>query len=772
MQTVSISITLLAFLQTVSSIAPNVNETLPDEDVNGTSGSHVTDLTTSQGNTSQMKHEATCSQQCSQQDLSYCTGYSYPIEEDLELSISCNTRDQHGRDRHVMAYIDSAINGHWKNMTLVFQELLMRVSPLQEMFPEQYFTQETAVISVLEGHKMSNSCNADYLPLKELLCSWTFVSPCQSQFKICLDSCSTLMEECFPSAMRDYDSRPVLDFICGVLSKNNNTGCYIPEDVYREDYNSRRDSEHKTRADYITILSASAGAAILLVSIIFLLAAVRYYLKIQGFIGDDVTKFDMLDPVCERARQFLSKSDLFPQLRANPSLGERGLQLKKRGNMKLDHLVHDHNSNNTVSEISLDQLDAHSLNSSASTFYCQTDHSVSTIGEVLPPETIYFEGVLSSRWKSSEDEVIALVHWVDGIGNKKKGVIKCYTDKKRKHMEDELNVISVLSHDNVCEYLWRSMGNRPHVRGMSPHLQSVMSVRNNYFCTEYYAYGSLKDFLISRGHYLMRDSWAQSFLRDIISGMSYLHELEVFHRDLKTANILVGSRPGTKTGNSCPFKLVVSDFGHSQEKHRQDCYVRDGSGGTSQYTAPEVLLSTGVERINLYKADVYSMSLVSWELLSYVCCKHNEPHNRHETSKFSPSSRPHPSDYTTTTIPRCQIQNHTAYGAYLLNRFPDISSTSTSSSVVRDYMRNMYRNNIKFRPPIAAHWSTISPIIKSLIVITNKMWHTDPHERISTAQLCRIFNLPRYNSRLSLLSNKKTVSNTISSVLCMNSVPT
>ena len=32
------------------------------------------------------------------------------------------------------------------------------------------------------------------------------------------------------------------------------------------------------------------------------------------------------------------------------------------------------------------------------------------------------QGVLSSRWKSSEDEVIALVHWVDGIGNKKKGM--------------------------------------------------------------------------------------------------------------------------------------------------------------------------------------------------------------------------------------------------------------------------------------------------------------------------------------------------------------
>ena len=45
---------------------------------------------------------------------------------------------------------------------------------------------------------------------------------------------------------------------------------------------SRRDPEHSSRGDYITILSASAGAMVLLVSIVFLLAAVRYYLKLQG----------------------------------------------------------------------------------------------------------------------------------------------------------------------------------------------------------------------------------------------------------------------------------------------------------------------------------------------------------------------------------------------------------------------------------------------------------------------------------------------------------
>lgn len=757
-------------LQSINSISGEEEDNIINDITTASSQLQGNKTSEAQSNSSEASVDVgavTCSQQCSEQDLSYCTGYSSPIDEYLELSISCNTRNLAGRDRHVTNYISKAIDGHWQETTVIFQQLLMRLSPESEMFPDLYFAPETALLSVLEGHKMSNTCSADYYPLKEMLCSWMYVSPCHDHFKICRESCTDLMKECFQSAMRDYQTRDVLEFVCGVLSQNN-TDCFMPKHVYREDYNSRRDADKG--GGYKTILSASAGAAVILVTVVFLLAAVRYYLRNQGFISDDVMKFEMLDPVCDRARKLLGKTDLFPQLRAaNPSLGDRHLALKKRAALRQEQHLLEHNSNTNTnvattafrSETSLDQLDAHSMNSSASTFYCQTDNSVSTIGEVLPPETVYFEGVLSSRWKSSEDEVIALVSWIDGIGNKKKGVIKCYTDKRRKQMEDELNVISLLSHDNVCEYLWRSMGNRPHVRGMSPHLQSVMSVRNNYFCTEYYTFGSLKDFLNSKGHFL-KDTVAQSFFRDIVSGMSYLHDLEVFHRDLKTANILVGSRFNTKPGG-CPFRLVVSDFGHSQEKHRQDCFVRDGSGGTSQYTAPEVLLSTGSDKINLYKADVYSMALVSWELLSYVCCKSNEHHTRHESVKVS---------RVTVDNTTCQIQNHTAYGAYLLNRFPDLSSTSTSSSVVREYMRNMYKNNLNFRPPIPERWCSVSATVTSLIVLTRKMWVSSPMERISTAQLARIFHLPRYNSRLSLLSNKKTVKNTLSAVLCMNPAPT
>ena len=53
------------------------------------------------------------------------------------------------------------------------------------MFPDLYFAPETALLSVLEGHKMFNTCSADYYPLKEMLCSWMYVSPCHDHFKIC-----------------------------------------------------------------------------------------------------------------------------------------------------------------------------------------------------------------------------------------------------------------------------------------------------------------------------------------------------------------------------------------------------------------------------------------------------------------------------------------------------------------------------------------------------------------------------------------------------------
>eukprot|EP00116_Pleurobrachia_bachei_P012012 sb/3472274/ len=116
-------------------------------------------------------------------------GFGYPMIEE-GMTISCNTKDQQSRDRNFRSYIDSAIAGRWTNLTVVFQELLTRVSPSKESFPLEYFGPDAALLSVLEGHRMSNSCNVEYLPLKELVCSWMYVSPCDPEFKICQVTCS------------------------------------------------------------------------------------------------------------------------------------------------------------------------------------------------------------------------------------------------------------------------------------------------------------------------------------------------------------------------------------------------------------------------------------------------------------------------------------------------------------------------------------------------------------------------------------------------------
>ena len=130
--------------------------------------------------------------------------------------------------------------------------------------------------------------------------------------------------------------------------------------------------------------------------------------------------------------------------------------------------------------------------------------------------------------------------------------------------------------------------------------------------------------------------------------------------------------------------------------------IKDGSGGTSQYTAPEVLLSNGDLALDLYKADVFAMSLgnflispqvrslefclfttcsyrcwhnalVFWEILSYVGCENNE------VLRMSSRSQRF-----------CQVQHHTAFGDYLLAKFPDISSTSTSSNVSTPLLHSAY----------------------------------------------------------------------------------
>ncbi|KAG5362983.1 putative serine/threonine-protein kinase iksA [Yarrowia sp. B02] len=106
-----------------------------------------------------------------------------------------------------------------------------------------------------------------------------------------------------------------------------------------------------------------------------------------------------------------------------------------------------------------------------------------------------------------------------------------------------------------------------------------------------------------------------SFMKDILSGVSYLHEHQIIHRDLKPSNFLLkdeGNGPGT------PPQILVSDFGEGnvEGQHR----ASTGTTGTLEYCAPE-LLSRDI-RGNLGEfsrhSDMFSVGLV----LYFLCFGH------------------------------------------------------------------------------------------------------------------------------------------------------
>ncbi|KTW31615.1 hypothetical protein T552_00253 [Pneumocystis carinii B80] len=102
-----------------------------------------------------------------------------------------------------------------------------------------------------------------------------------------------------------------------------------------------------------------------------------------------------------------------------------------------------------------------------------------------------------------------------------------------------------------------------------------------------------------------------SFIKDIASGLTFLHENDMIHRDLKPGNCLLQS-----TKKSLYPRALVSDFGESQVATEVD--PRSGGTGTLEYTAPEVLLVGEDGKLKGFftpASDVFSLGLILYWLL-------------------------------------------------------------------------------------------------------------------------------------------------------------
>ena len=80
-------------------------------------------------------------------------------------------------------------------------------------------------------------------------------------------------------------------------------------------------------------------------------------------------------------------------------------------------------------------------------------------------------------------------------------------------------------------------------------------------------------------------------VRDITSGLKYLHTLRVVHRDIKPSNILVSY---ANEGESSGYRMLISDFGlcRKLDLEQSSFSPTEGSvfgGGTCGWKAPEIL---------------------------------------------------------------------------------------------------------------------------------------------------------------------------------------
>jgi serine/threonine protein kinase len=141
--------------------------------------------------------------------------------------------------------------------------------------------------------------------------------------------------------------------------------------------------------------------------------------------------------------------------------------------------------------------------------------------------------------------------------------------------------------------------NHPHIVNFLARLGSGASYG---YAMEFVSGGNLEEMLLSYQGQL--PSVLQvSISYDISLGLEYLHNLEILHRDLKVANVLIETRNNVTIAKLCDFGLAVEI----------DKINHNENAGTPHFMAPELLPVRPPVPYST-KSDIYSLALIFWML--------------------------------------------------------------------------------------------------------------------------------------------------------------
>ncbi|KAH0559515.1 hypothetical protein GP486_003972 [Trichoglossum hirsutum] len=165
-------------------------------------------------------------------------------------------------------------------------------------------------------------------------------------------------------------------------------------------------------------------------------------------------------------------------------------------------------------------------------------------------------------------------------------------DNKKRAMVDalkrEIGLLRELQHPNIVQYLGSSSDEE--------HLNIFL---------EYVPGGSVAALLNQYGP--LQEPLIRNFVRQILTGLAYLHGREIIHRDIKGANVLVDNKGGIK----------ISDFGISKRVEASSVLSsgaknRPSLQGSVFWMAPEVVKQTSYTR----KADIWSLGCLIVEMFT------------------------------------------------------------------------------------------------------------------------------------------------------------
>ncbi|KZO95856.1 Pkinase-domain-containing protein [Calocera viscosa TUFC12733] len=155
-------------------------------------------------------------------------------------------------------------------------------------------------------------------------------------------------------------------------------------------------------------------------------------------------------------------------------------------------------------------------------------------------------------------------------------------------LEREIELLKTLQHENIVQYVDSSSDEK--------YLNIFL---------EYVPGGSVAALLRSYGAF--EEPLVGNFVGQILTGLNYLHERDIIHRDIKGANILVDNKGGVKISDFGISKKVQDNFGGARS-HRPSLQ------GSVFWMAPEVAM----QKAGAYtrKADIWSIGCLVLEMLT------------------------------------------------------------------------------------------------------------------------------------------------------------